>query len=101
MSRHRRRKPIPNTPVDVHITGLTHDGRGIARHEDKILFVMGALPGETVRAKYNRCFSRYDEATAIEVLADPSADRAQAPCDYFGLCGGCQLQHMQPQAQIN
>jgi 23S rRNA (uracil1939-C5)-methyltransferase len=99
MSRHRR-KPIPEVPVELTITGLTHDGRGISRLGDKIHFVFGALPGETVSAKYTRCFSRYDEVLTLEVLANPSPDRGPVPCPHFGLCGGCQMQQIRPEAQV-
>jgi len=96
----RRRKPFPSDPVIVTITGLTHDGRGISRYEEKILFVLGALPGEKVRVKYTRAYNRYSEGIALEVLESPSKERAPAPCPYFGLCGGCQIQHLAPDAQI-
>lgn len=95
----RKRKPIPQEPIEVDITGLSHEGRGIARHQDKIHFIFGALKGEKVKAKTTHCSSRYHEATAIEIIA-PSLQRTLAACSHFGVCGGCSLQHMLPQSQI-
>ncbi|MFI4937798.1 MAG: 23S rRNA (uracil(1939)-C(5))-methyltransferase RlmD [Candidatus Berkiellales bacterium] len=85
--------------IDFDITGLSHDGRGIARWQDKIVFVFGALPGETVRAKVTRRHSRFSEATTVEVLK-ASPQRVTPQCEYFGLCGGCQMQHMGSADQI-
>lgn len=95
----KRRKQLP-ADATVQITGLAHDGRGIARVNDKILFVFGALPQETVRVKYTRAHSRYDEAHTIEVL-EPVKERNQPACEHFGLCGGCQLQHLHAPLQIH
>lgn len=97
-NRHRK-KSLPQDLVALEITGLTHEGRGIARHQDKIVFVFGALPGEVVRAKYTQCFARFDEATTVEVIK-PSPERVTPPCAHFGVCGGCQLQHVSPIKQI-
>lgn len=95
----KRKRNIPQAPVELLITGLSHEGRGIARHNDKIIFVFGALPGEKVLAQYTQCYARYDEATAIEII-EPSKERVTPPCAHFGVCGGCQLQHLEPHAQI-
>lgn len=94
-----RRKPIPQDPIEIEITGLSHDGRGIARQDNKVVFVFGALPGEIVSAKLTRCHTRYSEATAIHVI-NKSDSRVPPPCAHFGLCGGCQLQHLAPSSQI-
>jgi len=93
------RKNLPQDPVELSITQLSHDGRGIARYQDKIAFVFNALPGETVKAKWLVRKNRYNEAYATEIItANPQ--RQQPICQYFGTCGGCQLQHLKPLAQI-
>ena len=94
----RRKRPLPD-PVEIKIDSLSHDGRGIARLDGKKIFIDNALPGETVRFKYLRRRSRYDEGEAIEIIA-PSADRVQPLCRHFSVCGGCSLQHMAPERQI-
>lgn len=95
----RKKQIVPQNPIPLTVTKLAHDGRGIARNNDKIVFVFGALPGETVLAKYTRCYSRYDEATTVEVITS-SDQRVSPPCPHFALCGGCQLQHLAPTAQV-
>jgi 23S rRNA (uracil1939-C5)-methyltransferase len=98
MSR-RRRKPLPQDPVRCDIETLSHDGRGIARDNGKTQFVDGALPGETVMAKVVGSRSKFDELRTLEVL-EPSGQRMSPPCDFADLCGGCSLQHMSGDAQI-
>lgn len=94
----RRTRKIPE-PIEVAITGLSHDGRGIARVNDKVMFVFGALPDETVRVQITKSHSRFQEATTLEVLT-PSAMRVKPPCQHFGNCGGCNLQHISPNDQV-
>lgn len=81
------------------IDSLTHDARGVARINGKATFIEGALPGEQVRFRYRHRRSRYDTATLVEVL-ESSPERVAPPCAYFGVCGGCSLQHLAPNAQL-
>lgn len=100
MSRKKREKLRALPPVELVISRLGHEGRGIAQRDDgKLVFVDGALPGESVRAQITFTHKKYDEAAVVEVLT-PAADRATPPCAHFGVCGGCSLQHMAPAAQI-
>jgi len=95
----RKKRLLPVEPVEVQITGLSHDGRGVAEINGKKLFVHGALPGERVGARLTACMRRYDEAEAAEIeVASPL--RVEPRCPHFGLCGGCALQHMDPAAQL-
>ncbi len=85
---------------ECQINRLSHEGRGIASVAGKATFVVGALPGEQVRAIMTKKHGRYDEARALEVLGTPSVDRAEPLCSAFGVCGGCNLQHLSHEAQI-
>jgi 23S rRNA (uracil1939-C5)-methyltransferase len=84
--------------VEVQVTDLALEGRGVARVEGLVLFVDGALPGETVRASVRRVRRGFAEAETVAVLA-PSRDRVVPPCPYVHECGGCDLQHLRPEAQ--
>lgn len=95
----RRRKKLPQKPVSATIESLSHEGRGIARVEGKTVFVNGALPGEDALFQYKKQRPKYDEAHALEI-SKPAAGRIDAKCDFFGVCGGCSLQHMQHDFQI-
>lgn len=99
MARRRRRQKLPQEPVTATIESLSHDGRGIARIEGKTVFVDGALTGEKVDFQYSRLHKTYDEGRTVEVH-EASADRVEPKCQHFGVCGGCSLMHMAPQAQL-
>jgi 23S rRNA (uracil1939-C5)-methyltransferase len=100
MARRNRRQKLPQDPVQLSIESLGHDGRGIARIDGKVIFVDGALAGETVNALYTKKHSKFDEAKIVNVVSDASEDRVEAKCSHFGLCGGCSLMHMKPEAQL-
>jgi 23S rRNA (uracil1939-C5)-methyltransferase len=95
----RRRRDVPAEPVDLEISGLSHDGRGVAELGGKKVFVHGALPGEQVRARLFARQRRYDEAQVVDVVR-ASSWRVQPRCAHFGVCGGCAMQHLDPAAQI-
>lgn len=81
------------------IEDLSHEGRGVAHHAGKAVFIDDALPGERVewvRVKRGRNF---DEGR-LERVVQPSADRVTPRCAHFGICGGCALQHLSPDRQI-
>lgn len=100
------KKPAPHaeslsgdeTPVAT-VTAFSHDGRGVARLDGKAVFIEGALPGETVRFRYLERRKRYDTGQLAEIL-DPSPDRVTPPCPHYGSCGGCDLQHLRPEVQL-
>lgn len=83
----------------VQVTGLSHDGRGVARSDGKVLFVPGALPGESVRLGARRRHRRHDEAALAEIVV-PAPERVEPACPHFGVCGGCSLQHLSAAAQL-
>lgn len=90
-------KIIESATANVH--ALSHDGRGIASIQQKTTFISGALPGETVTYRITQKRGSYHEANMQSVLT-PAATRVTPPCQHFGLCGGCNLQHMNAEAQI-
>ena len=99
MSRRRRRNRLPQEPVALEIESLNHDGKGVAHHDGKAVFVTGALPGEKVLARYLKVQKRHDEATAVDILTS-SPDRISPECSVFGICGGCTMQHLSSANQI-
>jgi 23S rRNA (uracil1939-C5)-methyltransferase len=92
------RKVLTATVETATVAGLTHDGEGIIR-ERKTVFVAGALPGETIKFRRTRSHRQHDEAELVEVLT-PAPDRVPPKCPHFGVCGGCALQHLSPEAQL-
>ena len=98
MGRSRRRR-LPAEPAEFEIHDLSHDGRGVSRSADKVVFIHGALPGERVMARYTGRRRSYDEADVTEVL-EASPHRTEPRCPHFGMCGGCSLQHLDAEQQI-
>ena len=91
---------IDQTPFEAEITGLTHDGRGVARRENgKAVFVAGALPGERVMASQTGRNRNFDEAKTVEVLV-AAPERVEPRCAHFGVCSGCAMQHYAEDQQI-
>ena len=80
------------------IESLVHGGRGLAR-ADGVVFVPFVLPGETVEAEIVEKRKGYAIARLTEVI-EPSPRRVEPPCPYFGVCGGCQWQHIAYDAQV-
>ncbi|MCK5145400.1 23S rRNA (uracil(1939)-C(5))-methyltransferase RlmD [bacterium] len=96
-SKKERRPPLI---LDLEIENLAYGGKGVARNDDFVWFVDKGLPGQHVKAQARRKKRRYGEAFIKEVIT-PSPDQIEPPCQHFGTCGGCQLQHYDYQAQIN
>ena len=95
----RRKKKLPVEPQPATVESVTHDGRGVARVGDTTVFVDGALPQEEVLFRYTRVRSNFDEGTVLEVLK-ASPHRVTPACEFFAVCGGCSLQHLEPAEQI-
>ena len=104
--RTRERKPRGRSHVgerfEVEVGPIAHGGHCVARHDDRVVFVRHALPGEHVVVAITEgsdgdSFWRGD---AVSVLT-ASPDRVPAPCPYAGpdLCGGCDFQHVTPAGQ--
>ncbi len=96
------RAAVGGAPPDgdplVRVESLSNEAQGVARAGGKVLFIEGALPGERVRVRVARRRPRYDSGRAIEIL-EPAAERVTPRCRYFGVCGGCSLQHLRTEAQ--
>ena len=97
-ARHRP-SPSGDPTATTTVDSLSYDGRGVARLEGKTVFIEGALPGERVRFRYLNRRKNYDNGGLVEIL-EPSPDRVTPPCPYFGTCGGCGLQHLRSEVQI-
>lgn len=103
--------------ITVELTDMAHGGSSLGRHEGKVIFVDGGLPGETVQAAIVEDHKRYAKARLTEIVT-PVPERIPAPrCPHFGdsqarfslegpanaghFCGGCQWQHAGYAAQLH
>jgi 23S rRNA (uracil1939-C5)-methyltransferase len=89
----------PREQLTLDIESLDLEAQGVARHDGKVVFVRGALPGERVRAELVRSKPRFSTADTVEVLRS-SAMRVAPRCPHFGICGGCSMQHLDLPAQV-
>ena len=85
--------------VELDIESLDLEANGVARHDGKVVFVRGALPGERVLARLVRRKPRFDVAQTEQVLR-ASASRVTPRCPHFGVCGGCSMQHIDAPTQL-
>ena len=98
--RSRRQHDRPLKPLELTLTGFAHGGRAVARAPDgRVVFVDYGVPGERVIAEVTAETPSYLEATTVRVL-EASEHRVEPRCEYFGRCGGCQLQHIDYPEQL-
>lgn len=95
----RPRASVSSKLETADIEDLSHEGRGVAHHDGKAVFIDDALPGERVEWTRVKRGRNFDEGRLERVL-QPSADRVSPRCTHFGVCGGCTLQHLSPERQI-
>ena len=77
---------------------MAHGGHCVARLDGQVVFVRHALPGEQVRIEITDRSKRFLRADAVEVLR-AAPGRVVPPCRFAGACGGCDFQHVSPEAQ--
>ena len=87
--------------VELTVGAVAHGGHCVARLDGQVVFVRHALPGERVVAEITEVHRDFLRAEAVTVL-DASPDRVTPPCRYAAAdrCGGCDLQHVTPPAQL-
>lgn len=81
-------------PIKISIEKLAYGGEGIGHLGGKVCFIEGALPDETVSIIITEDKKKFIRGRVKEIIV-PSANRIKAPCEYFGICGGCQYQHLE------
>jgi 23S rRNA (uracil1939-C5)-methyltransferase len=89
---------VKEQELELRIESLAFGGNGVARLEGFVLFVRRGLPGDLVRARVTRVKRSHAEAETIELL-EPGPSRVEAPCPYFGACGGCRFQDLAYEVQ--
>ena len=86
--------------MELTLTGFAHGGYAIGHAPDgRVVFVSYGVPGERVIAEITGETARYVQANVVRVL-EGSPHRVEARCEYFGRCGGCQLQHIDYAEQL-
>lgn len=68
-------------------------GNSLAKIDNKSVFIPYAIPGETLSINIVQHKNDYDNAEIIEII-NPSEHRITPPCKYYGICGGCNMMHI-------
>lgn len=95
---------MQDTSEALNVESLDLEGQGVARRADgKVVFIEGALPFERVTVQVHRRKNQWEQAQVVSLLRE-SPQRVRPACPHFGLhagaCGGCKVQHLQPDAQV-
>src|SRR6266542_4102821 len=93
-------RPQRGQSLAVTIDDLAFGGEGVGRVDGYVVFVRGGVPGDRLRVRLEQARSRFGRGI-IEAIEEASPFRVEAPCPYFGRCGGCKLQHVDYQAQLS
>jgi 23S rRNA (uracil1939-C5)-methyltransferase len=91
--------PRPGDIVELTIETLAYGGQGLAHDDGFVIFVRGAVPGDTVRAQVTKRKRGYAEARLLE-LRHPSDLRVPPTCGHAESCGGCEWQTVAYAAQL-
>lgn len=85
--------PAPGAKLILTIDDIAFGGEGVGRSGEFVVFVPFVALGETVEVELTEVKQRFGRAKLLRVL-QPSPERVEPPCRYFGDCGGCQYQHL-------
>ncbi|NCC43613.1 MAG: 23S rRNA (uracil(1939)-C(5))-methyltransferase RlmD, partial [Clostridia bacterium] len=88
-----------NDMITVTIEDMGHEGEGIGKVDGYTVFVKDAVIGDTVSAKIVKAKKNYGYARIMEILK-PSLDRVEPLCAYARQCGGCQIQALSYEKQL-
>jgi 23S rRNA (uracil1939-C5)-methyltransferase len=93
-------RPRKGDILELPIHSLAFGGKGVARLDDFVIFVSGAVPGDVARVVVTKFKKRYAEARTLD-LVSPSPDRIEPSCSSFGSCGGCVWQNLDYHVQLD
>lgn len=84
----------------VKIIDMDHKGNGIAKVDNKIIFVPKCIFDEDVDIEIVKRHKKYDEGKIREILI-PSDDRIESLCPYYNICGGCNISNLNYSMQLD
>src|SRR5947209_10248441 len=93
--------PASQTDVfEVSVERILPGGMGLAHADGRTIMVALSAPGDRLRVRIDRVKGNVAFASIVEVL-EPSTQRIEPPCPYFGRCGGCDFQQLSYEAQLS
>ncbi|MEF9918726.1 MAG: 23S rRNA (uracil(1939)-C(5))-methyltransferase RlmD [Eubacterium sp.] len=88
-----------NDKIEMNLVDITHSGEGVGREENMIVFVDGGVPGDKAEVEITTLKKTYALGKILNII-EPSPERVEPACPYFGKCGGCQLLHVNYAEQL-
>ncbi len=86
--------------ADVHVRAVASNGSGVADLPDgRVVFIPRTAPGDHARVRLGKVKRRWAQASVVELL-EQAPNRIDAPCALFDTCGGCTLQHLPYEDQL-
>lgn len=86
--------------VEIACTDLiAKTGQAVGRSNGMVVYVLGPIQGERARVRIESVKAKYAVGELVELL-ERSPDRVEPFCGVFGVCGGCQVQHVAYPAQL-
>ena len=92
-------KIYPGSRHVVNVVNMTHEGRGVARIDDFVIFIDGAITGEVVEISVIHRAKKYAIAEIYKII-EAASERVEAFCRVYNSCGGCSLQHLRYDVQL-
>ena len=87
--------------LTLQLTDMAHGGDALGRDENgRVIFLPYTIPGERVRVEVVEDKQRFAHARLLEIV-EASPQRVEPRCPHFGVCGGCQWQHIDYKAQLH
>jgi len=92
-------KIYPGSRHVVDVINMTHEGRGVARIDDFVIFIDGAITGEVLEIEIIHRAKSYAIANIYKII-EAASERIEPFCRVYGSCGGCSLQHLRYDVQL-
>ena len=84
----------------MQVEDINHQGYGIIRINNRVVFVKDVIPGDIVDIEIIKNYKNYSLGKVVNFI-EKSSDRDKVKCKYYGLCGGCQISHIMHDSQLN
>ena len=85
--------------MEVKIIDLDHKGNGIAKIDNKIIFIPKCIVGDVVDIEIVKSHKKYDDGRVKKII-DGSEDRIESLCPYYNVCGGCNISNLNYNNQL-
>ena len=86
--------------MKINIIDMDHNGNGIGKINDKIIFVTKTITGDICEVEIKNSYKKYDVGRLIKII-EKSNDRVDKICPYYDICGGCNISNLSYDNQLD